>query len=456
MTESERYASNIYENVIPLPRSEEEIWVREQRLARRRARLRLERARRRRRARIRRNRLVVLLLLTAIVAGLWNIVGALTATGGKANARAATALSWPAQVGPSSRVSGHLTAFSWPSNGEAAVGLQGSGVIAASPRQRVVPIASMTKMMTAILILKDHPLRPGQMGPSLRMSAGDATAWVIDSQNGDSVVPVQAGERLSEFQMLQGLLISSGDNIADILAVWDDHSIARFVAKMNVEARRLGLLRTVYADASGVNPQSRSTPAEQIKVASLLMKNPVARTIVAEKSIPFPVAGTIANYNPALGTDGIIGVKSGFTHAAMGCLAVAAMRTVNGHRVMMIAVSTGNTFGLYGAARVDEQLLTQALPDLVVVRPLRKVPVLTSIDVPGSTTKLTLRPMRKAPVYVAWRGARITSSVLVNPTAVPNGAGLAARLVFKTPTGTLGSVALTSAPSGSVVNGAAS
>jgi len=426
---------------------------RERELLERAARVRRARARKRRRVQVRRHRLIAFLMLGVLIFGMWSIVGAITASSGRATIRHVAVVSWNQFAGPSSVVHGHLATFTWPDNGEAAVGIQGAGVIAHSPRERTVPIASMTKMMTAILILKDHPLLLGDSGPSVVLTAADAKAWVIDSQSGDSVVPVRARERLSEFQLLEALLMSSGDNIADILAAWDAHSVAAFVHKMNRDARALKLSHTIYADPSGVSARSRSTPSEQILVAGELMRNPVARLIVTQKSITFPVAGTIPNFNPALGVDGIIGVKSGFTHAAMGCLAVAAMRTVGHHQVMMIAVSTGSLDGLYGAARVDEQLLAQAQPDLVTVSPLRKNSVLTNIDLPGSTTPTPLHFLRRPPTFVVWRGVHLSSKVLVNPLASSSSQGVVARLVYSTPTGTLGSVALTSAPLASTVSG---
>ncbi|HUY07138.1 MAG TPA: hypothetical protein VMU99_07760 [Acidimicrobiales bacterium] len=422
---------------------------RERELLEKRARTRLAQARRRRRALVRRRRVGVLIMLGVLSFGMRSVVGAFTALGGRATTRHAASVSWNHVAGPSFVVPGRLAAFTWPHNGEAAVGIQGSGVIAHSPRERVVPIASMTKMMTAILILRDHPLHLGELGPSVLLSAADVRAWVTDSQNGDSVVPVRAGERLNEFQLLEALLMSSGDNIADILAQWDDHSIGAFVGKMNLHARQLKLAHTVYADASGVNARSRSTPSDQIIVAGELMRNPVARLIVAQKSVPFPVAGTIPNFNPALGTDGIIGVKSGFTHAAMGCLAVATMRTVGHHQVMMIAVSTGSLLGLYGAARVDEQLIAEAQPDLVTISPIHRGSILANIILPRTTTPTLLHLLHQPQSFVAWRGAHLRSTVFVNPLANPGGTGVVARLVYSTPTGTVGGAALTSVPLGS-------
>ena len=83
------------------------------------------------------------------------------------------------------------------------------------------------------------------------------------------------------------------------------------------------------------------------------MSDPVVRSIVSHHGLPFPVAGTIWNFNPALGQDGIIGVKSGYTSEALGCLATAAYRSANGHSTRVVAGSLGHPDGLYEASTTD-------------------------------------------------------------------------------------------------------
>ncbi|MCU1488869.1 MAG: D-alanyl-D-alanine carboxypeptidase, partial [Acidimicrobiaceae bacterium] len=285
-------------------------------------------------------------------------------------------------------VPGRVPVLSWPAKGQAAIGVQGVGLVGQSPRERSVPIASLTKMMTAYVILEDHPLAIGQSGPTLQMGPADVAAWSLASQSNESNVIVRAGEVLNEYQLLEALLIPSADNIADRLGTWDAGSDAAFVAKMNATARQLHLSATHYADASGVNPGSRSDAADVATLAADLMSQPVIRQIVSRPQAPFPVAGTIWNYNPALGVDGIIGVKSGFTSQAGGCLATAAYRTVGGHQVMVVSVSIGQPDGLAGAARADEQLLTQASGDLVVVPVSTAGEQIARVRVPWSNVAL--------------------------------------------------------------------
>ena len=130
-------------------------------------------------------------------------------------------------------------------------------------------------MMTALVILRDRPLRPGEPGPSVTFAAADVTDWAQQKAAGNSVVEVREGERMTEFQLLEALLVPSGDNIADRLARWDAGSISAFVARMNRTAAGWNLASTHYADASGVDPGSASTATDQAELAERLMKSAV-------------------------------------------------------------------------------------------------------------------------------------------------------------------------------------
>ncbi len=425
----------------------EEHWVAAERqaaIARHNAR-RQAHVRRRRRARIRRNRLLafILLLLTSGVS--YEIAGAFASTGPLHTTLTQTTR-WRVVAQSTYVVPGRLARYSWPTRGEGAVGLQGAGVMSASPNEQVVPIASMTKMMTALVLLADHPLSVGEAGPTITMTPFDANEWVADVNQGDATVAVRAGEQLSELQMLQGLMIPSGDNVADDLARWDAGSLNAFVAKMNLRAAEMGLSHTHYADASGVAPGSASTAADQVRVVGALMENPVVRSIVDLQSAPFPVVGTIHAANPALGIDGIIGVKSGWTTAANGCLAVAAMDRVRGRDVMLIAVTTGNLDGLYGAARVDEQLISEERQELVPL-PVAAYPAQVHLALTGSTQSTTLVPRTLDPNFVAWPSAKIVRQILVPDRAATTTGPLLVRENFATATGSLGIVHLLPAAS---------
>ena len=270
------------------------------------------------------------------------------------------------------RFSGTLPLLPLPSAGQSAVFVQGIGLLGASADEQAVPMASVTKVMTAVVVLEDHALGHGS-GPTFVMTAADHAAWIRDVENGDSSLEVVAGERLTERQLLEGLMIPSACNIADYLARWDAGSIDAFVRKMNAMAAALGLKHTHYADASGLSPGSRSTAIDQAVLGAYAMSIPGMISVEDHSTMDFPT-GWVGGYNPALGQDGVIGLKSGFTDAAQICLVTAARRIVGGHRVLIVSVTLGQPSSLEWAADIDIQLLDAATSDLQVRPLLRRVP----------------------------------------------------------------------------------
>lgn len=333
-------------------------------------------ARREAQARARRRGLLSLsgLALATIVILAWALSGS-GAKGQSAAGGATTAASSRSQLPKlvaslsTASQSGTSPRLPWPAKGQGAVAVMGSGLLAESTKEHPVPIASLTKMMTAYLVLKAHPLSGDEQGPSLHFTAATHRAWIRYSENDLSNVELVAGESLTERQLLEALLIPSADNVADILARWVGGTEARFVSEMNSTAASFGMTKTHYTDASGVDAHTVSTAADQAVLASILMRNAVVRSIVKLPDVAFPVAGHVWNYNPAIGTDGIVGVKSGFTQAAGGCLVTAAWRKVGGRSVLVISASTGQILGLGQAASEDEALLTAAAPKLKLLSP---------------------------------------------------------------------------------------
>jgi D-alanyl-D-alanine carboxypeptidase (penicillin-binding protein 5/6) len=228
----------------------------------------------------------------------------------------------------------------WPAHGQAAVQV-GQAQVHAGPNQHPAPIASVTKVMTAYLVLRDHPLRLGQDGPTITLT--DADVADTDRRRGrqESVVSVAAGEHLTERQALQALLLPSANNIAAVLARWDAGSAGPFVARMNATARSLGMTHTRYTDPSGYDDATVSTAADQVRLVDRAMRLPVFASIVATPSATLPVAGTVHNTDRLLGHHGFVGVKTGSTAAAGGCFAFRAIRRIEGKRATITGVVLG-------------------------------------------------------------------------------------------------------------------
>jgi D-alanyl-D-alanine carboxypeptidase (penicillin-binding protein 5/6) len=254
----------------------------------------------------------------------------------------------------------HLSPTKWPEQGQAAIVL-GDGDPAASPGQQPAPIASLAKVMTAYLTLRRHPLSGARNGFTITVTAAEADAVAEEADQGQSVVAVEAGEKLTERQLLEALLIPSGNDIARILATRLAGSEARFVAEMNAAANGLGMDDTTYTDPSGFDPGTVSTAADQLRVFRQAMRFPAFRRIVSTAAVTLPVVGTVTNFNPLL-TAGYAG-KTGSDSAAGGCLAFFTHVTAGGHRRTAVGVVMGQGEGsdtealLAAAGEAAEQLV---------------------------------------------------------------------------------------------------
>jgi serine-type D-Ala-D-Ala carboxypeptidase (penicillin-binding protein 5/6) len=212
----------------------------------------------------------------------------------------------------------------WPTSGSAALSVAGLGTIGTHGPQTALPLASTAKIMTGLVILEDHPLRLTEQGPMVPVTAADVATYLSEKNQGQSVFPLAAGEKLSEYQALQALLVPSGNNIAELLAAWDAGSSGAFVDKMNAKAAALHLDQTRYVDSSGLSPLSVGSPQDLIALAQSALNNPVFAEIVAQPEATLPVAGRVFNVNAVVGQDGIVGVKTGSSGAAGACLVFAA------------------------------------------------------------------------------------------------------------------------------------
>jgi D-alanyl-D-alanine carboxypeptidase (penicillin-binding protein 5/6) len=254
----------------------------------------------------------------------------------------------------------YLLPGGWPRRGQAAFVL-GNGGLAASPYEQPAPIASLAKVMTAYLTLRRYPLSGARDGFTITITAAQAQAEARDAAEGQSVVAVRTGEELTEHQLLEALLIPSGNNIARLLAVQVAGSETRFLAEMNAEARALGMDHTRYTDPSGFDPGTVSTAADQLRVFQRAIRVPAFHQIVSTASVTLPVAGTLTNYNPLI-AEGYAG-KTGSDSAAKGCLAFFTHVTVGGRRLTAAGVVLGQGEGsdtsmLVGAAgQAAEQLV---------------------------------------------------------------------------------------------------
>jgi serine-type D-Ala-D-Ala carboxypeptidase (penicillin-binding protein 5/6) len=263
------------------------------------------------------------------------------------------------------RVPGQSPALPWPA-GPAAIGVVGLGVVASHGDGSAQPMASIAKVMTALVIVADHPLKPTDTGDSVVVTAADVADYQSEAAGGQSVVPVQAGEALDERQLLDGLLVPSANDYADILARWDAGSTDAFVAKMNALAAKLGMTKSRFTDPSGLSTSTVGTPADLILAGQALMADPTLAQVVSQPQVDLPLAATAINVDYALGTEGIVGIKTGSSPAAGACFLFAGKENIPGLPVTVLGVVMDEPT-LADAFSASEQLLAAAVSGLKLV-----------------------------------------------------------------------------------------
>jgi D-alanyl-D-alanine carboxypeptidase (penicillin-binding protein 5/6) len=261
----------------------------------------------------------------------------------------------------------YLSINGWPQRGQGAYQL-GGGQPAASPDERPVPIASLAKVMTALVVLRHLPLDGTADGPALVVRNEDVADTARRVDRDESVVAVRAGERLTERQALVALLLPSANNVAVMLARYVSGSVDTFVSEMNVTAKSLGMTQTTYTDPSGFDSATVSTAVDQLTLALHVADNDTLTAMMSTSSYRLPVAGTVYNTNTLLGQDGFVGMKTGSDDAAGGCFMFRSYRSVGGYNTELIGVVLGQrgdyqiNAGLYAARQLADRIAPAPSP----------------------------------------------------------------------------------------------
>jgi len=295
------------------------------------------------------------------------------------------------------------------------VQVEGIGGVASSGARTPVPIASVAKVMTAYLTLREHPLGPGQEGFTMTITAADVAEQEQRAALLESTLPVKAGEQLTERQALQALLLPSANNIAALLAMHDAGTVAAFVSRMNATAHELGMRSTTYTDPSGFEDTTVSTAVDQLKLARAAMREQAFAAIVAEPAAELPLVGTITNYDSLLGSDGYAGIKTGSDRAAGGCFMFVKFISIDARRLTVLGVVLGQREGgLIEAALASAQRLGDSVAAALHVRTV--LPAGTHVlSVSNADGKQVIATTNGALRVLAWGGLRLPVRVLVRP-----------------------------------------
>lgn len=250
----------------------------------------------------------------------------------------------------------------------------GDEIIWENASEQRLPPASLTKMMTALLVVESY--RPNdvvEISPEAAAETG-------------SRIGLRAGDRLLLADVLAAALIRSANDACHALADWHSGSEAVFVARMNQRAEQLGLRNTQFKNACGLDkPGHYSTARDLAVIAETAMKNPTFARIVTKERMSFrSVDGRrtfrVKTTNHLIGTlDGIQGVKTGFTNGAGPCLVAMADR--NGERVTLVMLNARNRW--WNAAAMIDSAFVQG-PRLVAKKHEKQSQQSASAETPAA------------------------------------------------------------------------
>lgn len=212
-------------------------------------------------------------------------------------------------------------------------------LFAKSPEQ-VRPVASLTKLMTALLILEQEA---GRLDRTIRIHP-DA---VFDGGDygGGSILGLRPGERVSIRGLLTGLLLGSANDAAEALAIEEAGSVSAFVEDMNARAKAMGMSRTKFASPHGLDDRGHSSAGDLMRLLGVASRNPTFRGLIGRR---FAVVRSdsvrprrIQNRNVMLWLyPGASGVKTGYTAGSGFCLMVTARR--DGRELAAVVLGGGD------------------------------------------------------------------------------------------------------------------
>ena len=233
-------------------------------------------------------------------------------------AYAATTLLWPLNaVMPTTRpvavqpIAAAAAVPAWPAEGEAAIALDGVPGTLSSSASAPESIASITKVVTALVVLDRQPLAPGEQGKSYTFTQADSADYWQYRARGESSLDVPVGGSLTQLQMLQGMLIASANNYAQRLSTDLFGTDAEFSAAATTYLAERGIEGITIVNPTGIEAGNTATPAALIALAERALANPVIADIVRTPELTLPGAGTFKNGNALLADPGVVGVKTG-------------------------------------------------------------------------------------------------------------------------------------------------
>jgi D-alanyl-D-alanine carboxypeptidase (penicillin-binding protein 5/6) len=235
-----------------------------------------------------------------------------------------------------------VPALAFPGYGASAVGAVGyPGVLAQSGATTPLPMASITKVITALVVLDAHPLAPGDTGPTVTMTAADVALYGSYLAQNGTVATVRAGLTFTERQLLELTLIKSANNYAASVALWAFGTQDAFLTAARTWLGDHGLDRIVISEPTGIDPGNVAPVDQLVELGRIALAHPVIAEIVASPTTDVPPLGVLPNTNELLGLGGVDGIKTGTLDDFGANLLFSADYTVGQSTVTVIGVVLG-------------------------------------------------------------------------------------------------------------------
>lgn len=304
----------------------------------------------------------------------------------------------------------------WPSSGMAAIGGLEEGLLATSAEPAgSVPIASMAKVVTALAVLEKEPIPDGEQGETYIFTEADVVIYNQYVAKYGSVMPIKAGQRLTQYQMLQGLLLPSANNIADSLTIDIFGSPEAYIEYANKLVNSYGLKQTFINDASGFSPATVSTPSDMVIIGQKALQNRVIAEIVSQQQAIIPESGVIRNTNLLLGDQNVIGIKTGTTDEAGSCLLFAVKHGPDlKHTLVGVVMGQANWPQAYNNARLLRDSALNNFENIELV-PADSAVATYKTEWGESGDAVNKQPLS----FYGWKAKDYTSSVETRELTVP-------------------------------------
>ncbi len=267
------------------------------------------------------------------------------------------------------------------SGAEEYLGPAASGIWGSSGGNDPRPIASITNLVAALVILNAKPLSgPDDPGPTLTFDKADHALYDKYYVMGATIASMPTNSTMSEHDALELMLIASATNYAEAVAGWAFGSNGAFVNATKQWLAANGLTQTTIVEPTGIDPRNTSTPTDLIALARIAAADPVVAQIVAMPHVDIPNFEQLPNRNDMLGTGGVNGLKTGTLEGSGSNLLFTALLPVGGPEPLNV---TGVVLGGYSheSVNLDVTALLRS-----IANGFHDVPVGAMGDVVGSYT----------------------------------------------------------------------